>query len=70
MKKFVIQVDMQVADLWIEDGFDLSKEGIEAMEELILQRLPWAKESEFKVKVKVISQPDEKVIQKLQGYIS
>ena len=68
MKKFVVKVEMQVADSWIADGFDLSKKGLEILEELIAKRLPYAYGNEFKVKCSVISQPDKEIIKKLQGY--
>lgn len=67
--KWKLQVTLEVSENWIEDGFDAStKESLEVMEEVLRERLPYAYDHEFKIGIKVISAPDQKVIRKLQGY--
>lgn len=50
MKKFKFEIEMEVADVWVEDGFDPSEEVIEDV--IKNNMLVWADGSEFKVKVK------------------
>lgn len=76
MKTFKFEIEMKVADLWIEDGFGAAnqkeKKRLEERIEEVIQgnMLAWARESEFKIKVKTLSAPDMKIIASLQGYPS
>jgi hypothetical protein len=65
MQKWKVEITLSVDDIWVADGFEATKERIE---EHMLEILPQAYEHEFKVNAKVISAPDKKVIDKLQGY--
>lgn len=58
--KWVIEV--QVAPIWVEDGFDLSQETHNRLSTL----LPFANEGE--IKVKILKAPSPKAIRKIQGY--
>lgn len=53
MKKFVITVEMEVSENWVEDGFNpLTKETQEAIEEVLAENLlTYSYINEFKVKV-------------------
>jgi hypothetical protein len=63
MKFFKWTVEIEVADTWVEDGFDLTEERLES----ILQHvLPYSYSHE--TKGKVLKAPDSKTIRKLQGY--
>lgn len=68
MKKWLIQIEIKVADLWIEDGFDMSKRIEDLEEQIVSQMLPYAYGHEVNVKAKIISKPDPKIIRKMQGY--
>lgn len=74
MKKFKFQIEMQVADVWIEDGFGaVNRKEKKELEERIAEviqghMLTSAYGHEFQVKVKTISTPPMAVIAKLQGY--
>lgn len=70
MKTWKIEITMRVSDSWIEDGFNL-KERIDSGEvsELMTGMLPHAYDHEVTAKVKIISAPDPKKIEELQGYL-
>ena len=57
MKKYTIKIDVQVDDIWMDDGLDLLdpiwKEEIELA--LISLIFPYATEDEYKITVKVKS---------------
>lgn len=57
-------VEFQVAEIWLKDGFDPDKDVFR--DALMEYSLGYAEESE--VKAKIISKPDKKTLEKLQGY--
>lgn len=67
MKKWKITLILEVSNNWIKDGFDAS-ERLEQIEELVSTLLPSAYEEEFKVKAKVTTAPDPKVLAEMMGY--
>jgi hypothetical protein len=71
MKKFKwkLEITLEVADTWVEDGFD-AKERLDDIQESIEHLIPYAYAHEFKVKARVISAPDNKKIREIQGYPS
>lgn len=74
MKKFKFEIEMKVADCWIEDGFGAAnREEKKVLEERIAEvikenMLTYAYGHEFQVKVKTVSAPPIKEIAALQGY--
>ena len=67
-RKFVLRIEMLVDDSWIADGFSCNGKHLENVEEYITGLLPYAYGHEFTVKAKLVSGPDKKIINKLQGY--
>lgn len=63
--KWKLEVTIEVAELWVEDGFEASPEYIKEFIEDEL--LPWAYAHEKKVTVKTISAPLKEKIKELQG---
>lgn len=50
MKTWKIELEMTVADSWIEDGFDATDEAVkEEIKWNCLGLLPWAHETEVKI---------------------
>lgn len=66
-KKWTIEIKLEVADTWIEDGFNAA-ERLEEIEENLSSLLPYAYGHEFKIIAKVKSAPNPAIIRKLQGY--
>lgn len=60
-QKWVIEIE--VDDVWVEDGFDIDDERAHQM---LAEHLPYAKGNELGAKV--VSAPDPAVIRKIQGY--
>jgi hypothetical protein len=56
-------VQIEVSENWIEDGFDLDEERLQAM---VLSDLSFAYSSE--VRVKILKSPSPEAIAKAQGY--
>lgn len=67
MQKWVIQIELQVSNVWVADGFD-AEQYEEEISESITGLLPYAYGHEVKAKVKFIQSPDKAVIRKIQGY--
>jgi hypothetical protein len=63
MKTFTWVVEFEVAETWVEDGFNIDQN---RARDMIANALPYADGSEFKVKV--LQAPDAKLIRKTQGY--
>ena len=63
MSKLKWTVEIAIDKTWIEDGFNLTKE---RAEEMVRHELPYSYGHE--TSVRIISKPDKKVIDKLQGY--
>lgn len=64
MKKFKWTVEFEVAEAWVEDGFDLTDE--RALD-MLSNDLRWANIG-TELGAKVIKAPSPKVIRKVQGY--
>jgi hypothetical protein len=58
MEKWKLQIDVEVADSWVADGFNLS-ERLDEVQEAIKNMLPQAYDHEMAVKVKILGQPSE-----------
>lgn len=53
MKKWKIELTIEVSENWIEDGFDMSEpEREQQLKDAIYSMLPYAYESEIKVEIK------------------
>lgn len=54
MKKFILTIEMEVSENWVEDGFNpLSKETKESIENVLSDNLlTYSYPNEFKVKIK------------------
>jgi hypothetical protein len=63
MKTFKWVVEFEVAESWVEDGFDLTQD--RAME-IIANALPFANDDE--IKALVLKAPEAKLIRTTQGY--
>jgi hypothetical protein len=63
MKTFKWIVEFEVAETWVEDGFDINQD---RANEIIADALPFANDSE--IKATVLQAPDAKLIRKTQGY--
>ncbi len=63
MKFFKWTVEIEVAEAWVEDGFDLTEERLKDMVEADLM---YSYHNECKVKI--LEAPDPKEIRKVQGY--
>ena len=61
--KFKWKVEFEVDETWVADGFEMTEERAKLM---IENSLPYSYPAEKKVKI--ISSPDYKKIQKVQGY--
>lgn len=76
MKKFKFEIEMKVADMWVEDGFgphcrkDVSRFTEQIEEALREQLLTFSTTSEFKISVKLVEHPGFSVVGELQGYSS
>lgn len=62
-RKFKWVVEIEVDEIWVMDGFDLSEERIKTM---ILRDLSQARNNE--VNCRVLKTPDPEEIRKTQGY--
>jgi hypothetical protein len=62
-KFFKWTIEVEVAEVWVEDGFDFNKDRCVDLETSLID---WASEGE--VRVKVVKAPDPKEIRKTQGY--
>jgi len=63
MKTFKWVVEFEVAETWVEDGFNLTEEKAKNM---MANALPLAYGTEFTAKI--IKAPNEKLILQTQGY--
>jgi hypothetical protein len=63
MKTFKWVVEFEVAETWVEDGFNLTEEEAKNM---MANALPFAYGTEFAAKI--IKAPNEKLILQTQGY--
>ena len=64
-----IKIKLKVADTWVMDGFDLHDEqDIEFLKDILRERLPYAREDEMKIDIKVTKAPKREAIKKEQGY--
>jgi hypothetical protein len=63
LKTFKWVVEIEVAETWVEDGFNLDNA---RANDMVANALPFADGSEFKVTV--LNAPSEKLIRKTQGY--
>ena len=61
-KWFKWTVEIAVDKLWVEDGFDLTRD---RAHDMVAEMLSFAHGSEFKARV--ISKPDRSLIRKVQG---
>lgn len=70
MQTWNINLELKVSDNWVADGVDFSdKEFLEKLNEHIRGFMPYVYyEVEFKVKSKIVSAPDKKIVKELQGY--
>lgn len=66
MEKWKLRIDVEVADSWIADGFNLS-ERLNEVQEAIKNMLPQAYDHEMAVKVKVLEEPGK---DNIEGLIS
>lgn len=58
MRKYTVQVELEIADIWIQDGADpTSKAWKEAIAEHLSNLLPYAMEHEFKIAVAKVVEP-------------
>lgn len=62
-KKFKWTVEIEIDEVWVADGFELTEE---RLIDMVQSDLQYATESE--IKVKILKSPDEKAISKAQGY--
>lgn len=65
MKTFKWVVEFEVAESWVEDGFNIDQD---RATDMIANALPYAYGSEFEAKV--IQAPDAKLIRKVQGCLN
>jgi hypothetical protein len=63
MKTFKWVVEFEVAESWVEDGFEIDQD---RATDIIANALPFAHSSEFNATV--IKSPDPKSIREVQGY--
>lgn len=63
MNKFKWVVEFEVDEVWVADGFNLTKE---RAEDMIFNDLGYADVTE--IKVKILKSPDKNKILKAQGY--
>lgn len=69
MYKWTARVNVEIADLWVADGFDLTPERAEEIfTDAIDAVLTTAHGHERKVSVSITRAPDPKAIRKEQGY--
>ena len=66
MQNWKLEVSLSVADSWVADGFN-AKERLDDIVEQIQSILPFAYGHEVKVKVRLTSGPDPKVVKALQN---
>lgn len=65
MAKLKWTIEIQVEDIWVQDGFNLEgEEGEQEIVEMLQQRLPYAFGCELGAKI--LSAPDPKIIRFLQ----
>ncbi|TGL39673.1 hypothetical protein EHQ53_14220 [Leptospira langatensis] len=65
-QKWVLKVELEISENWIEDGFNPSAE---TFEDLIRDGiLGYAYDHEKKVKVEIKKSPNPKTVRELQGY--
>lgn len=62
-RRFRWVVEIEVDEIWVADGFDLTED---RLEEMVLADLSFARSDE--VAVKVLRTPDPAVIREAQGY--
>lgn len=62
-KPFKWTIEVEVAPVWVEDGFNLTEERAQSV---FLRELGWARSDE--VTCKVVKAPSRKSIRKIQGY--
>ena len=68
MKKFkwTFQVTIETVEMWVEDGFNPSADQIEqALDERLLG---YAYGNEKRIKAKLISKPNQKLVASVQGF--
>lgn len=64
MKKQKWVIEVEVADIWVQDGFDPDSEQFHTA--IVSSMLGYANDDE--IKVKVVSRPKDRVVANLQGY--
>lgn len=70
MQTWNVNLELKVSDNWVAEGVDFSdKDMLEKLNEHIRAFLPYTYyEIEFKVNSRIVSAPDTKVVNELQGY--
>jgi len=66
MKTYKWTIEIQVADTWVADGFDLSNENLQ--ERILEKMLPYAHEHERSMRV--VKKPHALAIAREQGYVT
>ena len=66
MQKWKIEITIEVADLWVADGFNMGERIAGLQSELAGDLLPFARPDEVKVKCKLLSAPSWDTLCKLQ----